>query len=188
MDIDLQGLRDVPSAGDAYSFVPWHCDQLDDHANALFESFRDEVDAQVFPSLSCREGCRFLMRDISNRRGFVAAATWLIAWAPPAAGAMECAICGNEPCGSIQGVRIAAGLGAIQNLGVVPEHRGRGLGTMLLLQALHGFVKAGLKRAYLEVTASNELAIRLYRNLGFRKTKTLYKAIDLNPTEVAVVE
>ncbi len=66
----------------------------------------------------------------------------------------------------------------IQNLGLVPAHRGRGIGTALLLQALHGFRRAGLARAMLEVTAQNEGAIRLYRRLGFRFRKTLYKVLD----------
>ena len=34
-----------------------------------------------------------------------------------------------------------------------------------------------MKRALLEVTAQNEGAIRLYRRLGFRRRKTVYKAV-----------
>ena len=54
-------------------------------------------------------------------------------------------------------------IGAIQNLGVVPEYRGQGLGRALVRQALEGFYQAGLRRAYLEVTAENSAAVRLYR-------------------------
>jgi ribosomal protein S18 acetylase RimI-like enzyme len=77
----------------------------------------------------------------------------------------------------VQGLQERTGLGAIQNLGVAPAHRGRGLGTALLLQALHGFRRAGLGRAFLEVTAQNEAAVRLYQRLGFRRKKTIYKAV-----------
>ena len=63
-------------------------------------------------------------------------------------------------------------------MGVTPAWRGRGLGEALLLQALHGFRSAGLGRGLLEVTAQNEAALRLYRRLGFRRTKTLYKAVS----------
>ena len=38
--------------------------------------------------------------------------------------------------------------------------------------------QAGLRRAYLEVTAENAGAVRLYRAVGFRRAKTLYKAVD----------
>ncbi len=68
-------------------------------------------------------------------------------------------------------------MGAIQNVGVAPPWRGRGIGEALVLQALHGFRRAGLARGLLEVTAQNEIAQRLYRRLGFRRTRTLYKAV-----------
>jgi ribosomal protein S18 acetylase RimI-like enzyme len=60
---------------------------------------------------------------------------------------------------------------------VVPACRGRGLGRALLLYALYGFRQAGLAVAMLEVTAQNDAAVRLYRRLGFRRRKTLYKAV-----------
>ena len=34
-------------------------------------------------------------------------------------------------------------MGAIQNLGIVPEHRGRGLGSVLMMKALNGFRRVG---------------------------------------------
>ncbi len=67
----------------------------------------------------------------------------------------------------MQGVRDRHGLGAIQNLGVAREHRRCGLGTSLLLRSLAGFRQAGVRRVYLEVTAQNDAAIRLYRRVGF---------------------
>ena len=67
----------------------------------------------------------------------------------------------------------------IQNLGVIPEHRGAGLGTQLLLRAMIGFGQAGMERVSLEVTAQNADAIRLYRRIGFRRVKTVYKAVEV---------
>jgi ribosomal protein S18 acetylase RimI-like enzyme len=64
-------------------------------------------------------------------------------------------------------------------VGVIPEHRGQGLGTVLLFQALRGFKQAGLRRAFLEVTAQNTGAVRLYERLGFKTTKTVYKAAEV---------
>ena len=37
---------------------------------------------------------------------------------------------------------------------------------------------AGIGRVYLEVTAQNEGALRLYRRLGFVTVKTVYKAVE----------
>ncbi len=60
----------------------------------------------------------------------------------------------------------------------MPLFRGMGLGRRLVHQCLRGFRAAGLSRVFLEVTAENAGAIRMYRDVGFRKFKTLYKAVD----------
>lgn len=80
-------------------------------------------------------------------------------------------------CGTIQGIVHESGFGMFQNLGVVPEFRGFGLGKALLLKALHGFRRAGLKRAFLEVTARNNRAVRLYHGIGFLVQKTFYREV-----------
>jgi GNAT superfamily N-acetyltransferase len=164
MELELWAAPAAPTLPDGYAFVGWHDGLLQDHAEALYGSFHETIDATVFPSLGDRSGCYFLMTEISRKSSFLPGATWLLAGP-------------SGFCGTVQGVREAGGVGAIQNLGIAPGHRGRGLGSLLLLQALEGFRAAGLKRAMLEVTAQNEGAIRLYRRLGFRRRKTVYKAV-----------
>ncbi len=175
MEIDLYDAQPVPALPPGYYWLPWDDSLVELHAEVKYRSFHDEIDATVFPSLSDRHGCHCLMSEIRRRPGFVAQATWLVG-AP------------GGYCGTVQGVRERCGLGAIQNLGVTPLHRGLGLGTALLLKALEGFRHAGMGRAFLEVTARNEGAVRLYRRLGFRCRKTVYKAVDvlavLQPAEV----
>jgi hypothetical protein len=165
MEIDLNELPPVPALPAGYFWLPWDESLMEVHAEVKYRCFADEIDGVVFPSLGCRIGCSQLMVEIRRKHGFRPEATWLIG-------------CPGEYCGTVQGVRERNGLGAIQNLGITPGHRGRGLGTALLLQALQGFYRSGLGRAFLEVTAENEGAIRLYRRLGFRCRKTLYKAVD----------
>jgi GNAT superfamily N-acetyltransferase len=162
MEVDLYAVP-APRLPDGFHWVFWAPHLLEAHAEVLFQSFHREIDSRVFPSLGDRTGCTCLMAEISRKSGFQAEATWLLAG--PAG-----------YCGTVQGVRERTGLGAIQNLGIVPAWRSRGLGAALLLQALAGFRRAGLGRGILEVTADNDAAIRLYRRLGFRRTKTLYKA------------
>ena len=163
-----RGLYDPPPRPElpaGYRFIPWEDALLESHAEVLFYSFLDEIDAGVFPSLGSRLGCSHLMSEIRRKPGFLPEATWLLA--------------GPEGyCGTVQAVRERTGIGAIQNLGVTWSHRGRGLGSALLLQALHGFRGAGLGRALLEVTVQNDPAVRLYRRLGFRSRKTIYKAVE----------
>lgn len=157
---------------EGYRLVPWDRTLIDAHAEAKFQSFRTEIDANVFPCLGDLPGCQRLMNEITAKAGFLPETTWLAAYdwragQPP------------EYCGTIQGICDRSGLGAIQNLGVTPEHRGRNLGTCLLLKSLEGFRQAGLSRVYLEVTAQNAGAIRLYQHLGFAKVRTVYKAVEV---------
>jgi len=55
------------------------------------------------------------------------------------------------------------------NLAVAPEYRGRGYGGYLLAKVLLYAIKRGSKFAYLEVRPSNEIALGLYRQLGFAR-------------------
>ena len=170
MDADLAIDRRPAPMRPGYRFVPWNEALVDVHARAKFRAFRDEIDALVFPCLGSFEGCRRLMREIRNKPGFLPHATWLIAF-------------GRSPeelqwCGTIQGVAAPGGHGLIQNIGVVPGHRGLGLGTCLIEQAIQGFRRHGLRVASLEVTADNGRAVRLYQRLGFRRARTVYKVVD----------
>ncbi|MCC9608757.1 GNAT family N-acetyltransferase [Blastopirellula sp. JC732] len=172
MEIDLAEVPAQPiSPPSSYRFTAWRPDLVEAHATSKFESFRWEIDANVFPCLGDPEGCRRLMTEISHRDGFIPAATWLAEFEDEASGMMV-------PVGTVQGVVDRSGLGSIQNLGIVPAHRGVGLGGSLLLKALQGFYDYGLQYAFLEVTAQNEGAIRLYERLGFRISRTVYKAVE----------
>ena len=159
----------APPAG--YELFPWRERLLRAHAEAKYQSFCFELDAHVFPSLGHREGCRRLMSEITGRKGFVEEATWLIGHRKSAGAKIEF-------CGTIQGIRDSRGAGWVQNVGVTPAHRDRGLGAVIVRRSLAGFHAAGIRRVYLEVTSQNTAAYRLYRRLGFRTVKTVYKAVE----------
>jgi ribosomal protein S18 acetylase RimI-like enzyme len=155
-----------------YRLLAWDPSLLEQHADAKYRSFCGEIDSNVFPCLGDREGCRRLMEEIARRDNFVAGATWLLAHQSP--GQAQ-----PDYCGTIQGLCDRQGFGAVQNLGVTPLHRSQGLGTALLAAAMVGFRAAGLRRSFLEVTAQNTGAIRLYTHLGFRTVRTVYKAVEV---------
>jgi ribosomal protein S18 acetylase RimI-like enzyme len=165
MEIDLDGPIVPATLPGRFVWVPWEESLLADHAEVKFQCFRREIDAYVFPCLGDRYGCQRLMREIRRKPGFLPGATWLIA-------------CPKGYVATVQGVMDHGPIGAIQNLGVLPDYRGIGLGRALVERALTGFHQAGLRRAYLEVTAENNAAVQLYRSFGFRRAKTLYKAVD----------
>ncbi|HEY4761941.1 MAG TPA: GNAT family N-acetyltransferase, partial [Thermoguttaceae bacterium] len=149
MEIDLFG-RDLSRspAPNGYSFVSWDDTLMEAFALAKFHSFRNEIDANVFPCLGDLKGCRRLMNDIVRKPGFLPAATWLAMYSSVDSPQWEY-------CGTIQGIFDKSGMGAIQNVGITPEHRDLGLGTSLIFRSLDGFRRAGIHRVFLEVTATN---------------------------------
>jgi RimJ/RimL family protein N-acetyltransferase len=173
MSMDLRPeLFPEPELPVGYRIRAWSKSLMGDHADAKYRSFRNELDSNVFPCLGDSYGCHRLMRDISCRQGFVPESTWLIVRDEPN-------VSRPIPCGTIQGIREQVEVGAIQNIGIVPENRGLGLGSVLVYHALKGFQSIGLKFATLEVTAHNQRAVELYERLGFEKSKVVYKSADV---------
>jgi ribosomal protein S18 acetylase RimI-like enzyme len=163
MEASLDGLpRPVWPSG--FAVRPWSSDILHAHGEVLAGCFAGEVDAQIFPSLGSADGSINLIQEIARRVAFIPEATWLV-------------IGPEGPCGTVQSMHDRAGVGAIQNIGILSGYRGRGLGRALLLRALQGMCDVGLSRAMLEVTAANTAAIALYASLGFRRSRVVYKAV-----------
>ncbi|MBA4187433.1 MAG: GNAT family N-acetyltransferase [Planctomycetaceae bacterium] len=168
MELELRHTRPPAELPKGFYWLPWSLQLLDLHAQVLCAGFAGETDAEVFPCLSNLQGCRDLMTAIANRPGFCPGATWLVA---------------NQHCSvaTVQGLLDESGSGGVQNLGVVADFRGAGIGRALLLKALEGFQAVGVKRAFLEVTALNLPAVRIYRKLGFRSHKTIYREVEVKP-------
>jgi len=173
MDMDLTG-RDFTTGPypDDYRVIGWDPALLKVHAETKYQSFRSEIDANVFPCLGDLDGCVRLMGEITRKEGFLPAATWLLEYV--GAGPHR-----REYCGTVQGIRDENGHGSIQNLGIIPHHRGHRLGRVLMSQALAGFYRSGIQHACLEVTSENAAAIRLYQQMGFSRSRTLYKAVEV---------
>jgi GNAT superfamily N-acetyltransferase len=172
MEINVAAMRlPQPVLPPGYQWLPWHPNLLNRHAAAKYYSFRDEIDSRVFPCLGDLAGCKRLMQEIVRQDTFLPEATWLITQENTGWGEMA-------DCGTIQGLAHSAYLGAVQNVGIVPQHRGHGLGRALVLKALHGFRSVGLQCVYLEVTDENVPAVELYRSIGFALVRTMYKAVE----------
>ena len=137
------------------------------HGKAKYLSFREEMDSLVFACLGDQNGCLRLMREIVSRNNFIDKSTWLIRHQES-----------GEFCGTIQALMDGRNHGSIQNVGVTPQFRGRGLGRMLLALALRGMKASGMRTASLEVTAQNHSAIRLYARCGFVTQRVVYKPVE----------
>lgn len=169
MEIDLRRHAFAePELPEGYFVESWSSSLLESHATAHYLSFRDTPDARLFGNFQTFRGCRRVMENIVKRYNFCPAATHLIVYHPANAFHTECAA-------TIQGVVNADGNGGIQNVGVVPAHRHRGLGHALLSLALAGYQQYGIRLANLDVTAENEEALSLYRGIGFVVTQVYYR-------------
>lgn len=161
-----------------YRLVPWHSSLIMAHAEVKYHSFQGSLDAQVFPCLGELSGCQRLMSEIKAKEGFIPEATWLIEYV--GAGLRRA-----EYCATIQAVRVQKNKASVQNIGVLPEHRGRGIGSAIIQASLLGLQQVGINQVGLEVTAENLGAVRLYRRLGFRTVRTLYKSVELAYSSLA---
>lgn len=132
------------------------------------------------------------------RAGDEAAVAALLAAAPEAApwSAASCASFaaagqgwlarrGGEAAGFIA-ARVVADECEILNLAVAPAYRRRGVGRRLVERALAEARRAGARRCWLEVRASNAGAITFYEAMGFRRAG-LRRAYYSAPVEDAVV-
>lgn len=78
------------------------------------------------------------------------------------------AIRAGRPVGHVVARRVADE-GEILNLCVAPAHRRRGWARHLLEETLARLERDGAAQVFLEVRASNEAAVALYRSLGFHR-------------------
>ena len=70
--------------------------------------------------------------------------------------------------------------GGVLGMGIIAEHRGRGIGEALMRAALDQARERGLTRVELTVRADNERAVALYRKIGFQDEGVKRKAIRVD--------
>ena len=81
------------------------------------------------------------------------------------------ATCDGVPVGSACAWRqhpAESRVGYVHMVGLVPEHRGKGLGRLLTLRTLHCFKEQGFEIAILNTDDFRLAALKSYLNLGFR--------------------
>lgn len=68
------------------------------------------------------------------------------------------------------GILMALDEGDILKIGVMPKMQGQGIGRKLLDALIRKAGEKGVSSIYLEVRASNQAAVHLYRSFGFQQT------------------
>jgi len=75
-------------------------------------------------------------------------------------------VCGYAVCGA------AGGRGFVQRIAVAPELRGRGIGKKLLVDGLYWLRSVGAREVAVNTQFGNEVALSLYRGVGFEDDET----------------
>ena len=107
------------------------------------------------------------------------------------------AVDGEEVVGTTWALRresFPSGVGSVHMVAVAPEHRGCGLGRLLVLSALQRLREQGIARARLQTDDVRIPAIKMYLGVGFRPLLTheshperwrkVYYALGFDPKEV----
>lgn len=65
--------------------------------------------------------------------------------------------------------------GHVISIAVLPQHQRQGVGRALVQEAMEAMPRCKAKECFLEVRASNTLAVNLYKKLGFDIIRTLHR-------------
>ncbi len=80
----------------------------------------------------------------------------------------------GQPAGCV-GIRpLSDGMCEMKRLYVSPETRGKGVGTQLALAAIKSAKEMGYRRIMLDTMPSMRMAVKLYRELGFKEAPAYY--------------
>ena len=177
MSISLDGWEPPPTRLPAgFEMTPWSMNLIQAHGEAIYKSFKDSIDAGLFITFTREYRCHDFMRYLVGSPGFLPSATWLLREKRGNAAARLFKLpSAYKLAGTIQGLIKPNFVGGIQNVGILPEYQGRGLSKILLYYSLWGYKRAGVKLVELEVTAENEIAVNLYKKVGFRIDHALEK-------------
>lgn len=166
MELDLRN-RVMPGGASlppGYQCSHWRSADIEDFALVLYRAFVDTPDALIIPSFRSWSGCRELARAVAQNGYFWPSATLLVRKE-------------SVPVACVQVMGTPEARVNIQNIGVVPESRGQGLGAYLLSSALDRVQRWGANRVGLEVTADNQPALALYRRFGFQPVCQIWKKV-----------
>jgi ribosomal protein S18 acetylase RimI-like enzyme len=85
----------------------------------------------------------------------------------------------HELAGVVLTSLVAPRVAHVTQICVMPGYQRQGIGRRLMESAMEALRARGIERLSLTVTASNERAVRLYRNIGFHTIKTFSAAVWL---------
>ncbi|MGD0580821.1 MAG: GNAT family N-acetyltransferase, partial [Bryobacteraceae bacterium] len=157
--------------GDAARFLSWGTVWMESTAELVAAVYHGHVDSLINDQYRSAAGAARFLRNIIHF---------------PGCGVFqpEASLVAIDPNGDLLGcviaTRVAEETGHIAQLCVAPAWQRRGMGYELLRRAMLELARMGCEEVSLTVTESNELALRLYRHMGFHPIHR-FKALIWDP-------
>ena len=147
---------------EGYEVISWDPAYFEDAVRVIHEAFKDSSDALFDPRFTTLEGTRSILDKIVNNvyAEFMPNSTSILLYEGKAVGFAFMNLTG----GTIVNIPL---------VGVLQEHQGKGLSTIMLKHSMDYVIRAvnvyGIKIAEINTTTetNNLQALRLYKNLGF---------------------
>jgi ribosomal protein S18 acetylase RimI-like enzyme len=149
--------RPVPSVEARFRLRPFRREDIPLAARLIHRSHEGSLDAALNLTYSTPASCRGFVETLVLRSGcgrFDNEASLI-------------ADGGDGALGVVLASDLCATNGHLCQVSVAPEFQGRGLGRLLVTEALAAFQRKGLASASLSVTVDNRRAYELYEQLGF---------------------
>jgi GNAT superfamily N-acetyltransferase len=151
-----------PVLPEGYALREWTLKDIPELANLFYRAFQDSIDLVFWADLEAPETALVFITKIARSVEFskVPMTNLFVT--------TNGIPCGATLCGCPE-----KGKGGIM-LGILKEHRGKGLGRFLLTQALTAYHDVGIETVGLEVTLQNEIAYPFFRR---NKFEDIYRLI-----------
>lgn len=137
--------------------IPWTEPWQEATGRLIAGAYQHHIDSRINDQYRSATGARRFLTNIVQYPGcgtFFAPASF----ASTSAGAL---------CGASLASLVAHDVGHITQVCVAPSFQGTGLGYELVRRSIAALASHGCRAVSLTVTAANESALRLYRNMGF---------------------
>lgn len=142
----------------------WSDKFLEPCAKLIQRAYTDHVDSEINDQYRTEVGAMKFLRNIVLLPGcgqFCPEASFVVRPGPS-----------ETPIGMVLTSTVAPGIGHTTQICVLPGYQKNGLGRCLMEASLAALRDRAYRALTLTVTATNENAVRLYENLGFKTVKT----------------
>lgn len=164
MMADLRAAHALPSKSFAnVTFVQWAERYQDDTAHLIASAYRGHIDGEINDQYRSPAGARRFLMNIVQYPGcgtFFQPGSWAAVHNDT-----------GQLCGVSLTSLVAPEVGHVTQICAAPGVKGTGVGYELLRRSLTTLAETGSRCASLTVTASNESAVRLYDQVGFKTVR-----------------